>query len=143
MGIGKRIREAREAAGLKQKELGEMIGVTGAAIANYENEVSHPKELILYALFDALNIDANFLFQDMVKNKSFLSLEEQEHIKKNHTLDGYGKRAVDAVLDIEAERCQRENESRLEVAARAGDRREQEVEAIDFKASIEPETTDI
>lgn len=71
------------------------------------------------------------------------ALVDDAHIKKYRTLDGYGKRAVDAVLDIEAERCQRENESRLEVAARAGDRREQEVEAIDFKASIEPETTDI
>ena len=71
------------------------------------------------------------------------ALVDDGHIKKYRTLDRYGKRAVDAVLDIEAERCQRENESRLEVAARAGDRREQEVEAIDFKASIEPETTDI
>ena len=43
MGIGRRIREARELAGLTQKELARKIGVTSSAIANYENDTSHPK----------------------------------------------------------------------------------------------------
>ena len=43
-----------------------MIGVTGSAITNYEKETSHPKEPIMYALIDALNVEPNFLFQDCV-----------------------------------------------------------------------------
>ena len=60
MGIGKRLREAREKAGFTQEELGKMIGVTGSAITNYEKETSHPKEPIM------LNVEPNFLFQDCV-----------------------------------------------------------------------------
>ena len=74
MGIGRRLKEAREKAGLTQEELGKMIGVTGSSITNYEKETSHPKEPSMYALIDALGVEPNFLFQDCVnlplKNKS-------------------------------------------------------------------------
>lgn len=66
MGIGKRLKEARELRGLTQEELGRLVGVTGSAITNYEKEVSHPKEPVMYALFKALNVEPNFLFQDCV-----------------------------------------------------------------------------
>lgn len=67
MGIGNRIKEARKIKGLTQTELAHLIGVTPSAITNYENETSHPKEPVLYKLFAALECDANFLFQDMIK----------------------------------------------------------------------------
>lgn len=111
MGIGKRLKEAREKAGITQEELGKKIGVTGSAITNYEKETSHPKEPVMYALMDALNVEPNFLFQDCVSSlkskdssQSF-SLEELSYIKKYRTLDEYGKDAVNGVLDIEAKRC--------------------------------------
>ena len=63
MGIGKRIKEARKLKGLTQTELANMIGVTPSAITNYENETSHPKEPVLYKLFEALGCDANFFFK--------------------------------------------------------------------------------
>lgn len=67
MGIGKRIKEARENLGLTQKELADKLGITGSAITNYENNTSHPKEPIMYKLFEVLHCDANFLFQDEMK----------------------------------------------------------------------------
>ncbi len=70
MGIGRRLKEAREKAGLTQEELGKMIGVTGSSITNYEKETSHPKEPIMYALIDALGVEPNFLFQDCVNLSS-------------------------------------------------------------------------
>lgn len=83
MGIGYRIKEARERLGLTQTELGAMIGVTGSAITNYEKETSHPKEQIIYKLMETLNIDANYLFQDAVKLKTSnnVSLLEYELVK--------------------------------------------------------------
>lgn len=45
MGIGKRIKELRNESNLTQEELAKKIGVTKGAIANYENETSHPKEI--------------------------------------------------------------------------------------------------
>lgn len=106
LGIGARIKEAREAKGLTQKELGELVGVTGSAITNYEVETSHPKEKVLYKLIDALGVDANYLFQDCVSSlPASLSPNEQLTIKKYRTLDEYGKKNVDTILDNEYERC--------------------------------------
>ena len=64
MSFASRLRERREALGLKQSELGKLLGVTGSAIGNYENGVSSPKADILYQVFDVLKCDANYLFQD-------------------------------------------------------------------------------
>lgn len=64
MGFSDRLKEARLAKGLSQKELAMMVKVSSGAISNYENGVSSPNEKIMYALFDALGVDPNFLFQD-------------------------------------------------------------------------------
>ena len=85
MGIGKRIKEARERLGFTQNELAELVGVTASAITNYEKETSHPKESIMYKLFEVLDVDANYLFQDVVnttKKNNDVSILEYEHIKK-------------------------------------------------------------
>lgn len=63
MSFGSRLRERREELGLKQSELGKMLGITGSAIGNYENGISSPKADILYQVFDVLKCDANYLFQ--------------------------------------------------------------------------------
>lgn len=107
MGIGYRIKEARENLGLTQTELGKIVGVTGSAITNYENETSHPKEPIMYKLIEALRVDANYLFQDCVKlpkEANDVTLAEYERIKKyrfisTHSPDGAS--VVDTVLDRE------------------------------------------
>lgn len=120
MGIGKRIKELRENKKLKQDELAKLVGVSASAIGNYETEVSHPKETVLYKLISVLNCDANYLFQDVIapsKNIKF-SIEEQNHIKKYHVLDEHGKDIVDTVLIKEYERMlnlQAEIERQLEV----------------------------
>ena len=62
MGIGPQLKAARLSAGYTQESLANAIGVTKGAIGNYENEVSHPREDILYSLLSVLNIDANTLF---------------------------------------------------------------------------------
>lgn len=107
MGIGRRIKEARERLGLTQAELGERVGVTGSAITNYEKETSHPKEQVIYKLIETLDVDANYLFQDCVKlpkDKNDITLAEYEHIKKYRTLDDFGKERIEQELDKEITR---------------------------------------
>ena len=85
-----------------------MLGVTGSAITNYEKETSHPKEQIIYKLMETLNVDANYLFQDVVNIKSKendITLAEYEHIKKYRSLDPYGQETVNIVLEREASRA--------------------------------------
>lgn len=106
MGIGNRIKEARLNLGYTQEELANLLGVTKGAVANYEVETSHPKEPIMYKLFDALQVDANYLFQDeMGSNYPMkVSYSEMEHIKKYRSLDSHGKEMVDFTLLKEWER---------------------------------------
>lgn len=105
MGIGRRIKEARENLGLTQNELGELIGVTGSAITNYEKETSHPKEPIMYKLIDVLHVDANYLFQDVVnipKQANDVTFAEYEYIKKYRFVSHYdetGKTILDSLLN--------------------------------------------
>lgn len=106
MGIGNRIREARNSLGITQEELAQKLGITKGAVANYENETSHPKEAIMYKLIEALHVDANYLFQDVVNftfQQNTLSKSEKELIKKYRYLDQYGQKAIDALIDIEIE----------------------------------------
>ena len=87
-----------------------MLGVTVGAISNYENDVSSPKEPILFKIIESLNCDANYIFQDSVKIKTQqndVTLAEYEHIKKYRGLDDHGKEIVDYALDKETERIQK------------------------------------
>ena len=103
MGIGRRLKEARERAGYTQKELGEIVGVTSSAITNYETEISHPKEPVMYALIDALGVEPNYLFQDCIKNAPSVSDEAMRLARDYDTaLDDRGRKMVRglAVLEI-------------------------------------------
>jgi len=107
MGIGFRIKEARESLGLTQTELGKIVGVTGSAITNYENETSHPKEPVMYKLIEALKVDANYLFQDCVnlpKEINDVTLGEYNMVKKYRSLDEIGKSHIDYELNREIQR---------------------------------------
>lgn len=107
MGIGYRIKEAREKLGMTQMELGKKVGVTGSAITNYEKETSHPKEQVIYNLMKVLNVDANYLFQDCmeISQNNSITMEEFECIKKYRMLDESGKKYINITIDKELERC--------------------------------------
>lgn len=111
MGIGRRLKEAREKAGLTQEELARLVGVTGSAITNYEKETSHPKEPVMYALINALKIEPNFLFQDCVdikgkKKAPSLSDEAVKLARDYDVMDSWGQRQVRMVADNELARYQ-------------------------------------
>lgn len=116
MGIGKRIKEARERLGMTQNELAEIVGVTGSAITNYEKETSHPKEPIMYKLFDALHVDANYLFQDVVnipKKVNDVTISEFEIIKKFRKLDPPGQEHIISFLDWEVKRTEQLKQAKI------------------------------
>lgn len=115
MGIGKRLKEARERAGLTQEELAKRIGVTASAITNYERENSHPREPVLYALMNALRVEPNFLFQDCVqilKQDASPSRSEQLLLEQYRALDKHGREVVDAALTLEYRRIERKMQER-------------------------------
>lgn len=106
MSMGSRILEARTRKGLTQESLAEKIGVTKGAIANYENSFSFPKVDILFKLFDALDVDANFLYQDYATftDKSQLNEEELALISDFRSISESGRRLLRVVLNEELRR---------------------------------------
>jgi len=104
MSFGSRLKQKRKEKGLKQSELGKLLGVTGSAIANYENNFSSPKADILYKVFDVLQCDANFLFQDEMKNSptpESTGIEELTHAEKHliKNLRGLNNDGQEKLLD--------------------------------------------
>lgn len=107
MSVGSRIKELRESKNISRNELADSVGVTVGAISNYENEVSSPKEPILFKIMEFLKCDANYLFQDAVEMpsmKNSVSIEELHLVEKYRDLDSYGKEIVDIILEKERNR---------------------------------------
>lgn len=113
MSIGERIRTRREELGLSQAELAKRIGVTQGSIGNYESGVSNPKMELMQKLFDALETDANYIFHEVLDVQRIeFTYDETMMIQKYRTLDEYGKKAVDVILETEFDRCLAEEEEK-------------------------------
>lgn len=67
MSIGKNIKQARKRAGMTQKELGEKLGISQAAVGQFEKENSNPKLETLRRIAIALNVDLDELVDDFFK----------------------------------------------------------------------------
>ena len=107
MSVGSRIKELREGKNISRNELADSVGVTVGAISNYENEVSSPKEPILFKIMEFLKCDANYLFQDAIEMpsmKNSVSIEELHLVEEYRVLDEHGKEMVDFTLTKEWER---------------------------------------
>lgn len=109
-----RIREARKAKGYTQAQLGELIGCAKNTISSYEKGTNEPSVAILNKIMSALEVDANYIFQD--ENNGYHSLhaspaEMDFLVKPYRMLDDAGQRLVRAVLQIELERCSADTRS--------------------------------
>lgn len=98
------IRQLRKAKGLTQKQLAEMVFVSESAINQYENGKKKPKYETLLLLGEALDCAVSDIVGDSEMDEFGFSAYEQIIIRKYRTLDEIGKKAVDAVLDIESMR---------------------------------------
>ena len=145
--IGDKIRERRLELGMTQSQVAELTKIKKNTISNYENNVSAPNENNIFKLMEVLKCDANYLFEWEKVTDLELSIKEKNHIKKYRTLDEYGKKAVDDLLDNEYERCQEEKKieviqlpmSELKVSAGDGswieDNRYGTIEVVDTPES--------
>lgn len=64
MAFNERLREARNAKGYTQEQLGNLVGVAKSTIAGYESGNSQPDISRINELMRALDVDANYLWQD-------------------------------------------------------------------------------
>ena len=113
MAFNDRLKEARIANGLTQKQLAEKLGIAGTTVTGYEKGNSEPNVNTIGKIMEVLRVDANFLWQDEMKELSTkdFSISEIKIIKKYRKLDTHGKKIVDMVLDEEAARCESERKA--------------------------------
>lgn len=105
MSFATRLRQAREQSGLTQQDLAEKLGVTKSAIGNYENGVSSPKWDVLLKIFDILQVEPNFLYQDSfsldVSESRSLTPQQSALLSSFDQLNEEGQqKAVDYVDDL-------------------------------------------
>lgn len=65
MTTGERIKRARKAAGLTQQELGELLGVSGSMIGQYESNLRKPKHETLLKIAKALKVMPYELYSEI------------------------------------------------------------------------------
>lgn len=130
MSVGSRIKERREALGITQVQLAEMLGVTKGAVGNYESGANSPKAALMYKLFEALKCDANYIYQDDM-DAAFLfgmdaedldyekrlgidepSPEAMDLARTYDSLGPWGKQALRTLAALEVERQESEEEER-------------------------------
>lgn len=122
MGIGNRIKEARNHLGYTQEELAKLLGVTKGAVANYELETSHPKESIMYKLIEILKVDANYLFQDCVNipcELNNVTPAELDLIKKYRFISQHasaGTEIIDTIINREYTAAAETQEQKAHIA---------------------------
>jgi transcriptional regulator with XRE-family HTH domain len=86
MTVAERIKKARKAAGVTQKELGKRMGVSDASIAQYESGERNPKYDTLQRIADALGVKVGDLLPSAPYDgevRIFTSKEQRlQHIRK-------------------------------------------------------------
>lgn len=111
MSFGEQLRRRREELGLSREALAERLGLSRSAIGNYETGVSTPKEDVLLRLFDALEVDPNYLYRGSYRHSSFSCSEsERQLLEQYRALPLAARQTVRSVMEGFAA-VQREGES--------------------------------
>ena len=101
MSFADRLRQARTEIKLTQNELARKIGVGNTAISNYEKGISFPNVETLYKLFEILQKDPNFLFQDEINLKGLaLNNLETKLVKSFREINNEGQAYIIKTMEM-------------------------------------------
>ena len=109
--FGERLRDARKAKNITQKQLADKIGAKHNSVSNWENDQNRPDTDIIELICGVLDIEPNYLLtmesitKRNIEGKSpELDQSYRILIHKYKSLDDKGKYTVDAVLEAEYKR---------------------------------------
>ena len=106
MTFGNRLKQARENKGYNQKQFAERLGVTPTRLNYWEKDKREPDVAIIKQIAQILDVSSDWLIgNNLISVDITLSANEKQHIKKYRSLDHYGRKAVDFILDNEYQRC--------------------------------------
>ncbi len=114
-----RLAEALKIRGLRPIDIANKTGISKSRISQYLNGLYTAKQDAIYLLAKELNVSEAWLMgydtsmersnstnKEFESNKSetLYTKQENEYIKKYRSLDAHGKKAIEAITDIELER---------------------------------------
>ena len=100
--IGKKIKLARVNSKLTQEELAEEIGISARYVSQLERGLAFGSANTIISLCNTLNIDSNFLFEDLINtqnNTSFSSLIDTKFLQEYIQLNTTNKQFVDLIIN--------------------------------------------
>lgn len=110
-----RLKKLRIANGLNMKQVATGLNMKYTTYVGYEKNEREPNSEILIQLADFFNCSIDYLMgrterqnsqdENVLIKQKINDSKEQEHIKKYRSLDEYGKKAVDGLLNTEYDRC--------------------------------------
>ena len=80
MSFCEQLQKRRKELGLSRTELAARLGVSPSAVGNYETGVSAPKEEVLLRLFDALEVDPNYLYRGSFRHIGGIQSDEERKL---------------------------------------------------------------
>lgn len=106
MSFGERLKQAREEKGYNQRQFAERLGITPSRLNYWEKDKREPDVAIIKQIAQVLDISSDWLIgNNVVPIDVELTAVEKITINKYRTLDKYGKKAVDDLLETEYLRC--------------------------------------
>jgi Zn-dependent peptidase ImmA (M78 family)/transcriptional regulator with XRE-family HTH domain len=104
MTIGERIKIGRRAAGLSQRALAEMVGVSAMAISKYERQLDIPSSDVLLHLAQALNVKTEYFLRPVTVTVTAPSYRRRTSLprKQEVAIMGQIQEWLERYLDVES-----------------------------------------
>ena len=119
MTFGAKLRQARQKKGYTQKQLAQLIDAKHNSISNWENDQNKPDPDMIEIICGVLEIKPNYLFN---QTDDSYTTEEENLIENYRHLDSYGRYMINQILDIELQRIQNLNYSKVTNKTAEGNR---------------------
>lgn len=111
------LKEARMSRKMTQKDVAEKIGVAKSTYSLYESGNREPGVAIIKKIAKVLNVSADELLgtneKEDLQNQSFITGPEQNLLDKYNFIDDKGRHTVDTVLEMEYNRCNTSDISKM------------------------------
>ena len=99
--LGKNIKTARKNKRLTQQELADLIGKSKSVVQKYESGETEPPTPVIYAISDALEIDAYELYDGVYYGWSWSSTTEEERKELEKESDRILLNKIKSLPDIQ------------------------------------------
>ena len=102
--IAHRIKQARLAAGMTQRDVAELLDITKAAISKYETGKSEPSASMILKLAQALRTSPNYLLHEPAIRVEWLAYRKRTRLAKSaqQQIQAYAERRIEMQAELKS-----------------------------------------